>query len=91
MASGTEASRQEFLETPYTIFPEKERPLYSSEDERLGDLQEVEVFETEHHVYRVPFRYRNVKVENWLEYSEKGMEMAGFVWGVVTAPAGKTH
>ena len=82
MASGTEASRQEFLETPYTIFPEKERPLYSSEDERLGDLQEVEVFETEHHVYRVPFRYRNVKVENWLEYSEKGIEVAADIGSI---------
>ena len=60
----------------YTLFPDNEPRRYTSEVGLLGELQEVDVFETEHHVYRVPFRYGNVKVENWIEYNEKGIELA---------------
>ena len=68
---------EEGFEAPsYTIFP-KEYHCYSSDEaDLLGELREVEIFETERHVYTVPFRYRNVVVENWLEYSEKGIELA---------------
>ncbi len=75
--SGKTGDRHTEPEAPsYTLFPDSELRRYSSEVDLLGDLQEVDIFETEHHVYRVPFRYRNVKVENWLEHNEKGIELA---------------
>ncbi len=52
-------------------------PVYRVDDkEQLGSRQEVEVFETEHHLYRVPFHYENVSVDYWYEYSDKGIEIA---------------
>ena len=58
-------------------------PLYSVKDaDRLGEFREPRVFETEHHVYTVPFRYRNVEVENWLEYGGKGIEMAADIGSI---------
>ena len=70
----------------YTITPKK-GSMYvfrtPKDDVKLGDIQKVEVFETEHHVYRVPFRYKNVKVDNWLEYNDKGIEILASV-GTIT-------
>ena len=60
----------------YTLYPET-YSFYSSKDIDAGERRKAEVFETEHHVYTVPFLYDNVKVEGWSEYSErKGMELA---------------
>ena len=44
-------------------------------DEMLGPMQQVAVYEEEHHVYMVPFRYENVTVDFWSEYSDKGIEL----------------
>ena len=46
-----------------------------ADDGGLGEVREPEVFETEHRVYTCPFRYRNVAVDGWLEFSEKGIEI----------------
>lgn len=62
----------------YTIAPPPGTlPVYHppQDDERLGDMREVEVFETEHHVYTCPFRYENVTVDGWCEFSQKGIEI----------------
>jgi len=60
--------------------------LYSYEnpgdDDRLGELRETEILETERHVYTVPFRYNNVRVHQWFEHNAKGIEIAadtGFI------------
>jgi hypothetical protein len=45
------------------------------DDVKLGPLQEIEVYEEEHHVYRAPFNYKNVKMDFWLEYNDKGVEV----------------
>ena len=45
------------------------------DDVKLGEIQEMEVYESEHHVYRAPFRYKNVKVDRWMEYHDKGIEI----------------
>jgi hypothetical protein len=45
------------------------------DDAKLGDIQEVKVYETEHRVYSAPFRYKNVEVDQWLEYNDKGIEL----------------
>jgi len=45
------------------------------DDVKLGEIQEMEVYESEHHVYRAPFRYKNVKVDRWMEYNDKGIEV----------------
>ncbi len=37
--------------------------------------QVAEVFDTEHHVYAVPFRYNNVAVNGWLARSDAGIEL----------------
>jgi hypothetical protein len=70
----------------YTITP-KEGSMNvfrtPKDDERLGDIQEMEVYEDEHHVYRVPFRYKNVKVDHWGEYNDKGIEIIGTL-GAIT-------
>jgi len=52
-------------------------PVFKAGEEtvRLGPVREVEVYETEHHLYKVPFHYKNVIIDNWLEYSDKGVEM----------------
>ena len=62
----------------YTLVSEN-LSRYSSEADadKMGEMQEVEVFETEHHVYTFPCNYKNVKVVNWLEYNHKGMEIEG--------------
>ena len=52
------------------------------DDVKLGEIQEMEVYESEHHVYRAPFRYRNVKVDRWMEYNDKGIEV--FANGTIT-------
>ena len=52
------------------------------DDVKLGEVQEVEVYESEHHVYRAPFRYNNVKVDRWMEYNDKGIEV--FANGTIT-------
>jgi hypothetical protein len=77
-------------ETPLTWpEPDEETPSYTLDpregsmnvfrtpdnDDKLGEVQEVEVYEEEHHVYRAPFRYKNVKVDRWLEYNDKGIEI----------------
>ena len=73
----------------YTLFPpEEHRPKFStevaSEAAFLGEIREPEIFETEHHVYTVPFRYRNVKVENFLTRGGgKGIELAAEI-GTIT-------
>ncbi len=45
------------------------------DDIKLGEIQEMEIYEEEHHVYRAPFRYKNLKMDYWLEYSDKGVEI----------------
>ncbi len=60
----------------YTLFNDNISRFFSNEPERLGELREASVFETEHHEYTVPFRYKNVEVEDWSEYSDKGIELA---------------
>ena len=52
------------------------------DDVKLGEIQELEVYESEHHVYRAPFRYKNVKVDRWMEYNDKGIEV--FANGTIT-------
>jgi len=62
----------------YTLVPpEKDLRVYyaPADDEKLGPVQEVEVYDTEHHLYRVPFRYKNVKLDRWLEFDAKGVEI----------------
>ncbi len=59
----------------YTLYPKEQLPTHQADEQMLGHEREVEVFELEHHVYSSPFRYKNVKVENWLEYGSKGIEM----------------
>lgn len=49
--------------------------LAPEDNYRLGPVQEVEVFETEHRLYRAPFHYKNVAINYWVEYSEKGIEI----------------
>lgn len=44
-------------------------------DELLGQMQKVAVYEEEHHLYMVPFRYENVTVDHWSEYGDKGIEI----------------
>jgi hypothetical protein len=66
-------------ETPsYTLTPkEGSMDVYRApeDDLKLGEIQEREIYEAEHHVYRAPFRYKNVKVDHWLEYNDKGIEI----------------
>jgi hypothetical protein len=45
------------------------------DDVKLGEVQEMEIYEPEHHVYRAPFRYKNVKMDRWMEYNDKGVEL----------------
>ncbi len=62
----------------YTIPPPPgSMPVYraTQDDEELGELREAEVFETEHHVYTSPFRYRNIVMDRWLELGPKGVEI----------------
>jgi hypothetical protein len=62
----------------YTLEP-KEGSMYvfrtPRDDVKLGKVQEVEIYEEEHHVYRAPFSYKNVKMDYWLEYNDKGVEI----------------
>ena len=57
------------------------------DDDRLGEVRKVEVFETEHHVYTSPFRYQNVTVDGWLAgrpvRSIKGLEMLADAGSIV--------
>jgi hypothetical protein len=64
-------------EPSYTIPPRGAYPgrRAPQDDYRLGPMQEVEAFETEHRLYRSPFRYKNVVIDNWVEFSEKGVEI----------------
>ena len=43
-------------------------------DEKLGEMRQPEVYETEHHVYSAPFRFENVQLRYWSENSAKGHE-----------------
>ena len=52
------------------------------DDVKLGEIQEMEIYESEHHVYRAPFRYKNIKVDRWMEYNDKGIEI--FANGTIT-------
>lgn len=66
-------------EPSYTIPPKPgTQPTFRApkDDSRLGPVQAPEVFDTEHHVYRVPFRYKNVTIDYWFEYDDKGIEIA---------------
>ena len=38
-------------------------------DEKLGEMRQPEVYETEHHVYSAPFRFENVQLRYWSENS----------------------
>ena len=74
-----ERNEEEFEAVSYTLFPEQIKVCSSEKAkdvEQLGELREVEIFETERHVYTVPFRYKNVEVDKWLEYNDKGIELA---------------
>ena len=69
----------------YTILPkEGSMPLYRApqDNNKLGPPQEVEVFETEHYLYRSPFHYRKVTIDHWSEFSEKGVEIFGDVGSI---------
>ncbi len=44
------------------------------DEEQLGEIREPEVYETEHHVYSAPFRYKNVRLKYWSENDAKGHE-----------------
>lgn len=70
-------------EIEYTI-PSSIKVYHSpQDDDRLGELGEVEVFETEHHVYTAPFRYKNVKMDGWLEVgTAKGVELLADVGNI---------
>jgi len=46
-----------------------------ADDVKLGEVQEMEIYEPEHHVYRAPFSYKNVKMDRWMEYNDKGVEL----------------
>jgi hypothetical protein len=46
-----------------------------TDDYRLGPVQHLGSYEEEHHVYKVPFRYENVAMDYWWEFSEKGVEI----------------
>ena len=62
----------------YTLFPKEGTiSVYRApqDNDKLGPLQEMEVFETEHHLYKAPFHYKNVTMDYWQEYSEKGVEI----------------
>ncbi|MFH0962451.1 MAG: hypothetical protein V2A58_00405 [Planctomycetota bacterium] len=62
----------------YTIGPaEGTMPVYwaPADEDKLGEVREAEVFETEHHAYSCPFRYKNVVVQGWCEFGEKGIEI----------------
>ena len=62
----------------YTLEP-REGSVYvyrtPGDDVKLGEIQEMEVYEPECHVYRSPFRYKNVKMDRWMEYNDKGVEL----------------
>ena len=75
MSSAKEKGKEKMRAGSYTLFPESYR-FYSSKDIDAGERRKVEMFETEHHVYTVPFLYDNVEVEGWSEYSDKGIEIA---------------
>jgi hypothetical protein len=78
---GAPVSGQDPERGKWTLVPQVEswtsRTYYSpKDDDKLGEMREPEVFETEHHVYTSPFRYRNVKVDAWVEIGKgKGIEM----------------
>ncbi len=61
----------------YTMPNTYEEAAYRApkDNELLGPVQIVEVYEEEHHVYMVPFRYENVTIDQWSEYSDKGIEI----------------
>jgi len=62
----------------YTLEPQPgSMYIYNSpkDDVKLGPPQEIEIYEEEHHVYRAPFNYKNVKMDFWLEYDDKGVEV----------------
>lgn len=46
-----------------------------NDDVKLGKVKKAEVYETENHLYRVPFNYQNVKVDGWTEFHDKGIEV----------------
>ena len=75
----TQKHEEEIGAASYTIGPPEGRmAVYRTPDDndKLGALREPEVFETEHHVYTVPFRYTNVQVEGLLEIgAAKGVEL----------------
>jgi len=68
----------DYNEASYTLLPEgefeKSWNSYPGDDELLGEMRQPEIFETEHHVYSSPFRYKNVQLQNWSENSAKGHE-----------------
>jgi hypothetical protein len=81
----TKRDKEEIEVPSYTIPPQVgSMSLYHSpqDDDRLGELREVEIFETEHHVYTTPFRYKNVKVEGWFEFAVKGVELLADVGSI---------
>lgn len=81
----TEKPENEVERPSYTLQPSAgSMNIYYSpqDDERLGDLREPEIFETEHHVYTAPFKYRNVKVDGWSEYGSKGVEILADVGSI---------
>jgi hypothetical protein len=66
-------------EIPSYVLEAREGSVYifrtPKDDVKLGEVQEMEVYEPEHHVYRAPFRYKNVKMDRWMEYNDKGVEL----------------
>jgi hypothetical protein len=73
----------------YTLMaPESALPVYRApqDDEKLGSLaslQEVEVFETEHHLYKAPSHYKNVRIDHWFDdFGDKGIEIAANIGSI---------
>lgn len=66
-------------EPTYTLTPrEGSMDIYrADQDSLLGEMQEVETYVPEYHIYRAPFRYENVEVDYWSELNNKGVELLG--------------
>ena len=68
----------DYNEASYILLPEgkfaESWKSHPEDDELLGEIRQPEIYETEHHVYSAPFRYKNVQLRNWSENSAKGHE-----------------
>lgn len=76
----------DFNEPSYILPPQGEfAAIWNSSpegDELLGEIRQPEIYETEHHVYSVPFRYENVQLAYWSENNAKGHEFLADIGGI---------